>query len=484
MIMSFIKQHEIKEQQKKLNKKLDVELPFFITLVTLLATSGFGPYTIFLKIKDLELLPNVRAESLKILKKIDILGKDPLEVMGNVKDKGTSNFGEFLSGWVSSIQSGGDVVNYLKTKMDSAFDLYESQQEELAKKVQTLIETYMTMQIVVLAVYIIITATSTGGIGEAPGPDDVDPLYMVIVMPPLVTLGFLFLAHKLNKPKIKELEWKKILIFGMPGILAAVAIHVLDIIPDYSLYVLGGSLIMATVWPALNFKPKYAFALDAESGTAQIMRDVAEARKAGLGPEKCVIRTTKRKDFGLFNKVANGIANKLEWGMTLDDIFEFIKKETHDFQIWINFKVLFEIISSGGGNVNTLITLAGVAEKMRNIEKTKREMLKPYVMVGFMLIAITGFTTLLVIESLTSLGAQLETDEVKRELLENDAKYRFTLLGIAILVQSWIAGLFLGKITTGSYSGGFMYSMILVGITILAIVIIQLKIFNVTSIFS
>ncbi|NIN14366.1 MAG: secretion system protein, partial [Hydrotalea flava] len=88
--------------------------------------------------------------------------------------------------------------------------------------------------------------------------------------------------------------------------------------------------------------------------------------------------------------------------MTLDDIFDFIKKETTDFRILINFKVLFEIISAGGGNVNTLITLAGVAEKMRNIEKSKREKLKPYVMVGFMLIAITGFTTLLVIESMTS----------------------------------------------------------------------------------
>ncbi len=482
--MSFIKNYEQKDKQKKLNKKLDSELPFFITLVTLLATSGFGPYTIFLKIKDLELLPNVRAESLKILKKIDILGKDPLIVMGDVKDKGASNFGEFLSGWVSSIQSGGDVVNYLKAKMDNAFELYESQQQEIAKGVQTLIETYMTMQIVVLAIYIIITATSTGGIGDAPGPNDIDPLYLVIIMPPLVTLGFLFIAHKLNKPKIKELDWKKILIFGIPGVLGAVAIHILNILPDYSLYILGAALMVSAIWPAINFKGKYAFALDAESGTALIMRDVAEARKAGLGPEKCVVRTTKRKDFGLFNRVANGIANKLEWGMTLNEIFDYIKKETNDFQIWINFKVLFEIISAGGGNVNTLITLAGVAEKMRNIEKTKREMLKPYVMVGFMLIAITGFTTLLVIESLTSLGAQLETDDAKRADLEADAKSRFGLLGIAILVQSWIAGLFLGKITTGSYSGGFMFSIILVGITIAAIFIIQLKVFSVASIFS
>jgi flagellar protein FlaJ len=88
-----------------------------------------------------------------------------------------------------------------------------------------------------------------------------------------------------------------------------------------------------------------------------------------------------------------------------------------------------------------------------------------------------------VIDSLTSLGAQLETDEVKRLALELEAQSRFQLLGIAILVQSWIAGLFLGKITTGSYSGGFMYSIFLVAIAIGAIAIITLKIFSVSSIY-
>ncbi|MFQ5475489.1 MAG: type II secretion system F family protein [Nitrosopumilus sp.] len=482
--MSFIKKHEKKDKQKKRDKKLASELPFFMTIVTLLATSGFGPYTIFTKIKEMELLPNVRIESIKILKKIDILGKDPLLVMSESKGEESSDFGEFLSGWVSAIQSGGDVVSFLTEKMNNAFELYESQQKELVSKVQTLIETYMTMQVVVLAIYIIITATSTEGVGTSPVAGDIDPLYMVIVMPPAVSVMFLFIAHKITKTKLKELDFKKILMFGIPGILAAAALNPMKILPtEYNLYILGAALIASAVWPALNFKPKYKFSLDAEAGTTQIMRDVAEARKAGLGPERCVIRTTERKDFGMFNVVANGIANKLKWGMTLDDTFEFIKKYTNDFQVLINFRVLFEIISAGGGNVNTLTALAKVSEKMRTIEKTKREMLKPYVMVGFMLIAITGFTTLLVIESLTSLGAQLESNETKSAAMELVAKSRFELLGIAILVQSWVAGLFLGKITTGSFSGGFMYSIFLVTVTIGAIVLIQLKLFSVASIF-
>ncbi len=480
--MSFLKKLE-KGNKNKPNKKLDDELPFFMTIVTLLATSGFGPYTIFLKIKALELLPNSRIESIKLLKKIDILGKDPLQVMSEAKDKTSPEFGKFLSGWVSAIQSGGDVISYLTSKMNNAFEVYEAQQKELASKVQTLIETYMTMQIVVLAIYIIVTATSTDGINTTPVEGDFDPLFMVIIMPPGVTLLFCAIAHKLNKPKIKELDWKKILMFGIPGVLAPVAIIILDVMPDYNLYILGVGLMVSAIWPAIKFKPKYAFVLDAEAGTATIMRDVAEARKAGLGPEKCVIRATKRKDFGSFNRVANGIANKLQWGMTLDNIFKFIKKEVTDFQILINFKVLFEIISAGGGNVSTLNTLARVAEKMKTIEHTKRESLKPYVMVGFMLIAITSFTTLLVIDSLTSLGSQLETNEVKKLALELESKSRFELLGIAIILQSWIAGLFLGKITTGSYSGGFMYSIFLVIIALVAIAIISLEIFSVSAIY-
>ncbi len=481
--MSFLKKHEAEDKKKKVNKKIDSELPFFMTIVTLLATSGFGPYTIFQKIKEMELLPNVRIESIKIIKKIDILGQDPLVVMAETKER-ASEFGEFLSGWVSSIQSGGDVVSYLTQKMENAFEVYEAQQKEKANKVATVIETYMTMQVVVLAIYIIITATSTDGVGTAPGPNDIDPLYMVIVMPPAVTGLFLIIAHRITASKIKELDWKKILMFGMPGILGAVAIIILDVLPDYNLFILGGGLIASAIWPAINFKKKYRFALDAESATAVIMRDVAESRKAGLGPEKCVIQATKRKDYGLFNFVANGIANKLQWGMSLDDIFEFIQREVSNFQILINFKVLFEIISAGGGNVKTLSSLAHISEKMKNIEKTKRETLQPYVMVGFMLIAITGFTTLLVIESLTSLGAQLEPDEAKSAALELIAESRFELLGIAILIQAWIAGLFLGKLTTGSFTGGFMYSVLLVAVTIGAILLIQLELFNVASIYS
>ncbi|QUC65461.1 type II secretion system F family protein [Nitrosopumilus sp. K4] len=480
--MSLLKAMGKNGKPQKEDQTILFELPYFITIVTLLATSGFGPYTIFQKMREIKLLPKISLESEKIIKRIDILGMDPLTVMMQIKEKTTSkSFGEFLNGYVSSIQGGGDVVNYLKSKMNSAFDAYANTQKESVEKVKALIEAFMTMQIVVLAVYIIITATSSTGVEQS--SEGLDPFFMIIVLPPVVSAFFMFVSSKLNKSKMSELDWKKIAMIGIPGVAIAGLLYSMDILPDYDAYILGIALIVASILPAIKFSKAYSLSLDSENATPQILRDIAEARKAGLGPEKCVVRACKRKDFGFFNNIANSIANKLEWGVSLNNIYKSIQKEIKDFQILISFKILFEIIAAGGGNVHTLESLAGIAEKIQNIEKSKREMLKPYVMIGFMLIGITGFTTLMVIDSLTSISVQSEIEEYKKEQLELESKSRFELMSFSIIAQAWLAGLFLGKVTTGNYSGGFKLSIFLIIITLIAIFVISQGLFDVGAFF-
>ncbi len=84
--MLSLKNIDKKESKKKGKKKIDRELPYFITIVTLLATSGIGPYYIFQKIREINLLPAVKVEADKILKRIDVLGMDPLTAMGKAKE--------------------------------------------------------------------------------------------------------------------------------------------------------------------------------------------------------------------------------------------------------------------------------------------------------------------------------------------------------------------------------------------------------------
>ena len=146
----------------------------------------------------------------------------------------------------------------------------------------------------------------------------------------------------------------------------------------------------------------------------------------------------------------------------------------------INFKILFEIISGGGGNVHTLISLADISEKIHGIEKTKRELLKPYIMIGFILMGMTGLTTLLVIDSFGDI-AQESNDLANLE--EQVAGASLGLFPFIVLIQSWTAGLFLGRVIKGAFSGGFLYSIILVVMTLIGITLVQFSIIDVNSIF-
>jgi flagellar protein FlaJ len=469
------------------NKKIERELPYFITIVTLLASSGLGPYTILQKIKEIHLLPIIRTESIKILKRIDILGLDPLTALSQAKDKPSSKaLGEFLGGYVSAIQSGGNVINYLKSKMFSSFKRLENKENQSVEKISGLVHAYLSIQVVILAVYILVASigsTPLAGYLASPTANTVEPPYAILVFPPVMSILFIIISKRMIYSNIPEIEIKKILKYAVPSVLASIILIFSNVFSSLhaNAYVLGVGLIAAATMPALKFNKIYSANLDAETATPHILRDITEARKAGLGPEKCIIHACKRKDFKSFNPIANAIANKLEWGISIDHIFGTLGKEIKNFQVLISFRILFEIIFSGGGNVNTLDTLADTSEKIYNVEKNKRDMLKPYVMVGFMLITITGFTTLMTIDSFaqinqekkignTSLSGNVETNSF------------FELISVAVIIQAWLAGLFIGKITKGAYSGGFIFSIFLTIITIVAITTIQLHIINLGAI--
>lgn len=472
------------EYEKKQSGKIERELPFFITIVSLLATSGFGPYTILQKVKEITLLPVIRAESVKILKRIDMLGIDPLTALNDSKDKPSSKaLGEFLSGYVSAIQSGGNVINYLKTKMQSAFERFENVEKQSVEKVNGIVHAWLTIQIVVLAVFILVAAIGSNPISTSSEAAS-QPPYMLLIFAPIMSVIFMKLVKNMISANIPEIKIKEIIKFGVPCVSVAAILILSNVFSSMHVnpYILGVALIVASIKPALKFQQIYRLNLDAESATPQILRDITEARKAGMGPEKCIIRACKRKDFKSFNKMANSISSKLEWGVSMDNLYTGLQNEIKNFQVLISFRILFEIITSGGGNVNTLDSLADTSERIHNIQKNKREMLKPYVIVGFMLITITGFTTLLTIDSFVNVNEQKNLGKTDMNAIDYVPFTEF--VSIAVVVQAWLAGLFIGKVTNGAYSGGFTISILLTAVTLGAIGIIQLHVFNISSLFT
>ena len=58
-----------------------------------------------------------------------------------------------------------------------------------------------------------------------------------------------------------------------------------------------------------------------------------------MSPERSVIHACKRKEYGLFNSEANGIANKIEWGVDFKTIFQNLQKEVQSFNVLISFNI-------------------------------------------------------------------------------------------------------------------------------------------------
>jgi flagellar protein FlaJ len=245
-------------------------------------------------------------------------------------------------------------------------------------------------------------------------------------------------------------------------------------------YLLGGALIASSIMPTIYFKKSYAMTIASEDSTPKILRTISEARKTGMSPEGSVIHACKRKEYGMFNSVANGIANKIEWGVDFKTIFKDIQKEIETFNVLISFNILFELISAGGGNPQTLDSLTETSERMQEIQKEKRELLLPYLYVGFILMGTTGFTTLLVIDSFGDIAQE------SQDLSDIEGQIAASSLGLfplIVLIQSWTAGLFLGRVIKGAFSGGFFYSIILVVMTMIGITLVQFSIIDVNSLF-
>jgi flagellar protein FlaJ len=475
------------QYEKGQGKKIGRELPYFITIVTLLAASGLGPYTILQKIKEINLLPVIRQESVKILKRIDMLGVDPLTALNQAKDRPSSKaLGEFLSGYVSAIQSGGNVLNYLKSKMYSTFERLENHEKSAVEKISGVVHAYLTIQIVILAVFILVAsigATPLQGFLANPTATNSNPPYAILLFPPIMSIMFIVIAKNMVQSNFPELEIKKILKFGLPSVVIGAVLILSNLFSGLQLdaYILGASLIAASIWPALKFRKIFTANMDAETAVPQILRDITEARKAGIGPEKCIVHACKRSDYKTFNTITNSIANKLEWGIPISNIFDAIRSELNNFQVLISFRILFEVIFSGGGNVNTLDTLADTSERIYNIAKNKRDMLGPYILVGFIVVIITGFTTLLTIDSFSQINNEKKIGQDNTGPNTETQKFE-QLISIAVLVQGWLAGLFVGKITKGAYSGGFIYCMLYTIVSLISIAMIQSHLINISSI--
>ncbi len=190
---------KIKERRRNINSNL----PFAINHMAAVASSGVPPTRMFQLIADSPEYGEVSIEIAKIVEYIDLFGYDFLTALKSVAAISPSpSFKDFLEGLVSTIESGGDIKNYLSEKADEAMLFYELERQKYLESISTYSDIYTG--ILIAAPLFFVTALSmVSMLGGAIGGMDVNTVIVVgtyVVVPMLNVAFILFLS--MTQPEV------------------------------------------------------------------------------------------------------------------------------------------------------------------------------------------------------------------------------------------------------------------------------------------
>jgi flagellar protein FlaJ len=454
--------------------EINRELPFAALLFTLLAASGVTIFESWKKLCNIDLLPTFQREAREIVRQVEVLGYDPLTVMHRRAERTKSkNYREFLLGYVSSVRSGGNVVNYLKSKLRSIFEVQSAAAIRSIERLSTLVEAYAVMLIVTLCSYILFIIFATTSVFEpmkmsgTPGLSPEIVCILIFFVTPLISIFFMGIAHterKSNLIEVKKPYYAAILpLTIVSGFVAALYfLPPLQYLASPQIFpmVVTACLLAVSIPPTVVYMKLTKINSDAENSMPSFLRDVTEARKIGLSPEKSIIHAAKRTGYGKFSETLNLIRSQMEWGVSLRKVFVNIKQKIQTWPVLVNFLILVETIKIGGGSAAALETLTDYSEKQKDVDVNKKSLLRPYVILAFVwsvLIALTTTMVAMTVYALTQISLP-GSAAMPLEVMQ----VQINLFSTGIILQCWLSGFFVGKVNEGTFAAGFKYSAMLV----------------------
>jgi len=455
---------------------LEREMPFASAYVTVMATGGISPYMSVKRLSNVGLMPAMQKEAREVIKDVEIFGMDPLSALNKAaKTNPLDIFRDFVSGYASTVITGGDVTHFLETKTADIFKTQSARIKVAAERLGMLLESFIIIMVLMsLCFYILFSVESIYSIGIS--------LYSGVILytyvfTPILSIVFIYLAHDMQ-PKTPITDWRPykayaissaaallvlLLLTGFFGLIQAPFLDVIKGVVDLPTAV-AIALIISAAPPAIIQGKISRRKLSVEHGISNFLRDLTEVRKTGLAPEKCVESLSKR-DYGEFSKELERISSQLSWGVPLRHVFMDFVRRTKSWLSQVVIFLLVEAIDVGGGTISMIESLTRFNQMTQDVEKEKRMNVRPYILIPYFAAILLTATTLMVLIFLTKTVSIAGTVKV-------DLEYISMIFTISVIVHSYTIGLVAGKISEESIAAGFKHSALLVFITLLAAIFV------------
>jgi len=283
---------------------------------------------------------------------------------------------------------------------------------------------------------------------------------------PIISFFFILIAHNMQKSSfsdLKDVYRKAIIIFiavGIPLTLISVIPSLLQIVDKIGLAeVITAGLVAMSAPPAILYYRISRINSNAEDSISNFIRDVTESQKTGLSPEKSIVQASMRKDYGPFSQFLELMRSQIEWGVPLRRTFENIKQKIRSWFVVVNFAMMVETVEIGGNSSQALEILSEYSEKEHEIQVNRRGMLKPYVLLAFVWSVLIALTTTIVAMTTSMMNSLAGSGLIPMGVSSMGSD--MMTFSVGIIIQCWISGFFIGKISEGNFAAGFKYSAML-----------------------
>ena len=236
---------------------------------------------------------------------------------------------------------------------------------------------------------------------------------------------------------------------------------------SYFLLVIG---LLVVAFPfAISFLMRQSQQKEKEEKFLEFTRDLVENVRSGTPISKSIVNLRGR-NYGTLSPHVDKLANQLSMGIVLTDAFRVFARETKSRMIARAVGLISEA-ERAGGKIDTI--LDSVAKSVNQIEQLKKERksaISNLVTQGYLIFLVFIIIMLVLEFKILPLVSDLQGGEgmgvgVGVSSLNSD---QFSMpLFIMLLVQSFFAGLVIGKIAEGTIKAGFKHSFILIALTLL-----------------
>lgn len=136
--------HVISNKQKS----IDSNLPFAINHMSAIAASGVPPAVMFRIISNIPEYREISSESKRIVRNMEKFGMDIVSSVRSVLQRTpSSEFRQFLSGFIATIETGGDLKKFLENNAKEAMFNYRIRREKYIKSLSMYADFYTAVLI-------------------------------------------------------------------------------------------------------------------------------------------------------------------------------------------------------------------------------------------------------------------------------------------------------------------------------------------------